>query len=397
MSTLNDQTTGPLWFREMCAGYLRSLPRKGRRPNTVRAYLAELQPFGRWLEREAIAAADQLTGQHLELWQDFRAGEVVPKTQQVSAAAVRGALRWAATQEPPLCPPILWLRVTTPRTAILLPRPIPQADLGKLLAAIAPVEPQDLVRLRTRALFLVILSSGARISEALSLDRDQLQGRTATVTQKGGSQTLLVISKAAEAAIAHYLEARSDTGRALFGLHRFRRPEDATRLGHQGAQWQWTYLCEMLGIRRFTSHQIRHTCATELLRQHVDSLVIGKHMGHRSPGSIAGYAEVGLDARHEMLEVMDGRLRRGVTAPTSAGQDDEVRSVSDAWLQVRVNFDLGHVTRAEMETFAQLTGREDLIAESPLTTEQFAELVISEGGLYPQPPPRLTVLANPTP
>jgi site-specific recombinase XerD len=254
---------------------------------------------------------EQLTGSGIERWQDYRAGVVVPGTQQVSASAIRGALRWAATQEPPLCAPTLWLRLTTPRTARLLPRPIPRADLETILEALGPPEPRELVRLRTRALFLLILSSGARITEALSLDRGQLQNGSAVVIQKGGSEKLLVVSAAAEVAIADYLAARTDNGRALFGLHRpGSEKEDPIRLGHQGAQWQWTYLCQDLGIKRFTNHQVRHSCATELLRQGVDSLVIAKHLGHRGLGSIAGYAEVGLASRQQMLEVFDARIRR---------------------------------------------------------------------------------------
>lgn len=164
------------------------------------------------------------------------------------------------------------------------------------------------MRLRTRALFLLILSSGARISEALALDRDQLQWRVATVVQKGGSEKLLVISQAAEVAVADYLEARSDLCRALFASHNGAKA--TARLGHLGAQWKWTDLCEKLRIRRFTSHQIRHSCATELLRQGVDSLVIAKHLGHHDMNTIANYAQVGLDTRQEMLAVLDRRLRR---------------------------------------------------------------------------------------
>ena len=391
---VEEQTLGPVWWREMCAGYLAFLRRRGRRPNTLVAYMAELGPCGRWLEREAITDSAQLTGQHLEQWQDFRAGEVVPRTQQVAAAAVRGVLRWAATQEPPPCSPTLWLRLTTPHVDSLMPRPIPRSDLERLLMALAPVEPRDLVRLRTRALFLVILSSGARITEALSLDRHQLEDRAARVIQKGGSEKLLVISAAAEKAVADYLEARSDSCRALFVSHSVK---PGIRLGHLGAQWQWTEQCEKLGIPRFTSHQIRHSCATQLLRQRVDSLVIAKHLGQRGLGSIAGYAEVGLETRHEMLEVMDDRNRRGVTAPTLADvPDDEVRSVSDVFFELRWNVDVtGAVTREELATFARLTRRPDLIREAAMSAHEFAELVASEGGLYPLPPSRFTVVPDP--
>ncbi len=111
------QPVGPPWFRDICAGYLRTLHRRGRRPRTLRAYLSELRACGHWLEDEAISDAKQLTGAHLELWQDYRAGVVKPGTAKLSAAAVRGALRWAAIQEPPLIAAALWLRVVTARIA----------------------------------------------------------------------------------------------------------------------------------------------------------------------------------------------------------------------------------------------------------------------------------------
>jgi integrase/recombinase XerD len=318
------QIVGPPWWREICAGYLRSITRKGRRPNTVLAYIFELRACGRWLDQEAIRDAEQLSGRHLEEWQDFRATEVAPATQQLAATAVRAALRWAAMQVPPLCPPPLWLHVITARRGRLMPRPIPREDLDRLLAALTPrpqrlaragipgpagPELEYLLRLRTRALFLVILSSGARVSEALSLDRDQIRDRAAAVIQKGGSGKLLVVSAAAESAIADYLSARRDSCAALFVVH---EPQQRTarRLARSSEQLRWDVLCQELGIGRFTTHQIRHSCATELLRQGVDSLIVAKHLGHHDLSSIAGYAEVGLDTRHRMLEDLDDRIRR---------------------------------------------------------------------------------------
>jgi integrase len=354
--------------------------------------------FGRWLDQEESSIdVEHLSGRHLERFQDWRAERVKPKTQQLSASAIRGLLRWAAIQEPPLLSATLWLRVTMPRIGRAMPRPIPPADLARILSALAPLPPSsDLIGRRTRALFLLILSSGARISEAVSLDRGQLQDRQAVVIQKGGSEKLLVISEAAEQAIADYLAARTDSCRALFVTH----DENPTaRLGlggtHGRGQNDWTRLSKQLGIARFTAHQIRHTTATELLRQGVDSLVIARHLGHRGLQSIAGYAEVGLDTRHQMLELFDSRLQSAPPAQPVARppidrlidlESDEPLSLADVWLQVRVNFDLGHVTRGEMETFARLTGRDDLIAEAKLTCQEFAALVISEGGLYPFAP-----------
>jgi integrase/recombinase XerD len=300
---VSEPNDGPGWWRELCDGYLRWLTRKGRRANTKRAYGFELLAFARWLDQEGIADLEQLTGGELERFQDWRAERIKPKTQQVSAAALRGLFRWAATQEPPRCSAALWLHLSTPRTARAMPRPVAPADLAKLLAALSPrPKATDLVRLRTRALFLLILSSGARISEALSLDRDSLRDRQAIVIQKGGSEKLLVISETADEAIADYLASRSDSCPALFVGHK----RVTARLRIHGAQDAWDQLSAELGISHLTSHRIRHSTATELLRQGVDSLVIAKHLGHRGLGSIAGYAEVGLATRHAMLEVLDG-------------------------------------------------------------------------------------------
>jgi len=312
---MSSPIVGPPWFRDLCASFLRYLVRKGRRPNTAKTYTYAFGDLGAWLDGEGIADAEHLTGSALERWQDTFATTHKASSQHVYAAAARSALKWAAMQEPPLAPPTLWLRLVIPRTPHLLPKPIPQRDLGQLLLALAPFPTieaptkQYLERLRTRALFFTILSSGMRIFEVLSLDRDQLQDRTATVIQKGGVEKLIVVSKAAEVAIADYLDARADSCDALF-VHHDRVRERDTRLSPSGARTGWNNLCTELGIRRFTSHQIRHSCATELLRQHVDSLVIAKHLGQRGLGAIAGYAEVGLAERHEFLEVLDDKIRR---------------------------------------------------------------------------------------
>ena len=302
----------PQWWVEVSAGYLRSLARRGRRPNTRRAYTFELLDFGDWLQRTGVEAIIDLTREHIEAWQDDVQTRKAPGTQQVTATAVRGALRWAADQELPMSSPTLWLRVAQCRAPRRKPRPIPLRDLKVLwayleLAPEANGERLSLLALRTRALFWILFSSGARISEALQLDRDQLQGCAATVIQKGGFEHELVISATAAAAMVDYLAARSDAGRALFVSHKPGR-ETGKRLVRSSEQLSWNHLCRLLGIARFTSHQLRHSCATELVRRHVDSMVVSKHMGHRSLSSLAGYVEIVLDTRREAMAVLDCRM-----------------------------------------------------------------------------------------
>jgi len=233
---------------------------------------------------------------------------VAPGTQKLDATVLRQALKWAANEDLPLSTPALWLRVIQPSAPHLKPRPIPVRDLAAIqLQLDAWYEAgATLAQLRTRALFRLILSSGARITEALSLVRTSVVDGTALVIQKGGSEHVLVISGKAEAAINDYLRARTDSGPALFISHESsRRPGP---LGQQEAQRAWDQLCIDLGITRFTNHQIRHSCATELLRRHVDSMVIAKHMGHRGLASLAGYTEVDLESRREAMVALDGRL-----------------------------------------------------------------------------------------
>jgi integrase len=149
--------------------------------------------------------------------------------------------------------------------------------------------------------------------------------------QKGGREKLLVISVIAARAVADYLEARRDDCVALFADHTEGRrwlsfaagqvPPPA-RLRIKGAQRGWDELCVEFDIKRFTNHQIRHSCATEMIRLTKNVVLVAKHMGHRGLASIDGYAEVGLDEREEML--------KGFDAQTLTASPNDAAQLSDA-------------------------------------------------------------------
>jgi integrase len=227
----------------------------------------------------------------------------------VAATAVRGALRWAADQDLPLSSPSLWLRVAQCKAPKLKPRPIPERDLITICDHIATAPP-DLEELRTRALFWLILSSGARISEALSLGRGAVDDYPIIVTQKGGHVHELVISEFARSALHDYLSARLDRTPHMFISHGHQRPLEL--LTKKEVQRFWDQLCRRLGVARFTSHRIRHSCATEMLRLKINHIVIAKHMGHRDLSTIQGYAEVDMDERVDAVHGLDQRFAMNV-------------------------------------------------------------------------------------
>lgn len=300
---------GPLWWQALGAGYLRSLARRGRRPRTFKAYHTPLQDFGRWLERSDIKTIGDLDRLHVEAWQDD-SHRLATSTQRLAGVVIRNALKWAAEEELPLSTPMLWSKVIPRRTLNRKPRPIPVRDLAAICARLESWTECNptLLQLRTRALFWAIFSSGARITEALSLTRTSVVDGTALIEQKGGSEHMLVFNAKACAAMEDYLRARTDSAPAMFVSYRDLRP--LSPLGYEEAQAGWDALCREAGCQRFTSHRIRHSTATELLRQHVDALVIARHLGHRDLKAIAGYAEVDVDVRREAMLGLDSRIRR---------------------------------------------------------------------------------------
>ena len=292
----------PDWLQPLVDGYFRSLTRRGRSSLTKRAYGYELRDLAQWLEAAGVASLADIQRRHVEEWRDSLDDRKAARTIQVAATAARGLLRWCEDQELPMSSPRLWTRVEAPRLPRLMPKPIAPEDLQRLQEALAAPDFTDIFRLRSRALWWLLFSSGSRISPVLMLNRGDIKDGAATVVQKGGSKHVLLFSDLAVSAVQDYLNARTDDDPALILSHPPIR--GGSRLTHGGADIAWNRLSRELSIGHFSSHSIRHTCATTMLRRRVDSLIIAKHLGHRGLGTIANYAEVALEDRRAAMAAM---------------------------------------------------------------------------------------------
>ena len=69
---------------------------------------------------------------------------------------------------------------------------------------------------------------------------------------------------------------------------------NSTRLSYDSLHYQWGKVCEAAGVAGITLHQLRHTFATAMIREHPVHLVQAM-LGHADPRMTMRYAEVSGD------------------------------------------------------------------------------------------------------
>jgi integrase/recombinase XerD len=170
---------------------------------------------------------------------------------------------------------------------------------------------------RDRALLELLYGTGARISEALALDVDDLdlsaqRGEIATVrlTGKGGKQRIVPIgSYACRALDAYLVQARP----ALAGLAALAAGARARPLSHavflnarggrltrQGAWGALRAAAAKAGLADISPHMLRHSFATHLLDGGADVRVVQELLGHASVTTTQVYTLVTVDKLREV-------------------------------------------------------------------------------------------------
>jgi integrase/recombinase XerD len=182
-----------------------------------------------------------------------------------------------------------------------LPKAIAIEDVERLLAAAGP---GDTARdLRDRALLEVLYGTGARISEAVGLEVDDvdLTGGVVRLQGKRAKDRLVPVGRYAGAALEAYLmrarpalNPRGQGGAALFLNAR------GGRLSRQSA---WSTLRSAAGraeLKDVSPHTLRHSFATHLLDGGADVRVVQELLGHASVTTTQIYTLVTVDRLREV-------------------------------------------------------------------------------------------------
>ncbi|WP_127793200.1 site-specific tyrosine recombinase XerD [Agromyces sp. LHK192] len=292
--------------------YLRHLAvERGLSKNTLASYTRDLAIYVGFLDARGIAALGAVTESDLADFLRFLSTEREPALATSSVArvlsAVRGLHRFLL--EDGRIGHDAARAVAPPKLPMRLPKAIPVATVEALLAA---TDGDDPGRLRDKALLELLYATGARVSEAIGLNVDDLvDDEVVRLFGKGGKQRIVPVGRYARTALEAYLvRARpmlSARGRATPALFLGAR---GGRLSRQAAWEAITQAADRAGIESSVSpHTLRHSFATHLLEGGADVRVVQELLGHSSVATTQIYTLVTADTLREMYTHSHPRAR----------------------------------------------------------------------------------------
>jgi integrase/recombinase XerD len=301
---------------------------RGLAAHTLQAYRRDLERYAAVLGVAGRAAIADVTTQDVAAFlAGLREGDADHRPLAASSAgravvAVRGLHAFAVAEG--LAPADPARQVRPPAPPRRLPRAIDVADVERLLAAAGIGDgPRPL---RDRALLELLYATGARISEAIALDVDDLDLSvhgsppgdaepasgyaepalpvTVRLSGKGQKQRVVPVGSYARQALEQYLvrarpalaaaSRRASASPAVFLNAR------GGRLTRQGAWAALRAAAERAGISGVSPHTLRHSFATHLLDGGADVRVVQELLGHASVTTTQVYTLVTVDKLREV-------------------------------------------------------------------------------------------------
>lgn len=274
------------------------------RPRAVGTYARVIARFGAWLGPESTIA--DLTPDAIGRWQMARA-QLATATISKELSAIRSYCRWAMRAGLLHADPTAEMEY--PKKRRRLPRPLKQEQLRQL-EAILSRQPSALdvrarrVWLRNRRIVLLQLYTGVRRAEIAGLTWDDVYLSEAqiivkTATAKGGHERIVPLHPRVVAELETTPEANR---RGAVAGHPDGRCLSHKSIGHIFERW----LADQ-GLR-ISSHKLRHSCATEMLRSGASLREVQETLGHADVRTTEGYAALIPERQRAAIERLPDRF-----------------------------------------------------------------------------------------
>lgn len=275
-------------------------------PHTADAYRRDLNSLWEFFERRKLRRWDELDSAHVRAFAaSEHAGGLAPRSIQRRLSAVRSFYEFLIREG--CCSRNPALDVRAPKTKKRLPTTLDADQMGRFLG----FRVDDTLSTRDKAIMELFYSSGLRLSELVSLNREalDLKDRTVRVVGKGGRTRILPVGRFAVTALQRWLVERA-------GLPT--RDEDAIFIGRGGRRLTpravqlrvdiWARRSG-LGIR-VHPHMFRHSFASHLLESSSDLRGVQELLGHADIGTTQIYTHLDFQHLAKVYDAAHPRARR---------------------------------------------------------------------------------------
>ena len=167
----------------------------------------------------------------------------------------------------------------------------------------------DLKSLRDRAILELFFSTGLRVSELTSLNRDlDLSKSEFSIRGKGDKVRVVFLSDTAKKSIKEYLAKRPDMEEAMFIQVSKINKEETLRLTPRSIERIVKHYAIKAGIsKKVTPHIIRHFFATDLLQNGADIRSVQMMLGHSNISTTQIYTHITDKQLQEVHKKFHGR------------------------------------------------------------------------------------------
>lgn len=266
--------------------------------NTQKAYRRELYRFLIWTDKPW----SQITPRHITQYKEYLRSSLTDSSVNRALSALKSFFDWFKQTYRDALPDDPTKTVSLNKLPSPPARDLSDREVEALQEAVLQRPIETLLR---DAAIVYVLLHGLRAGEVAALNLGDYDGVRLHIRQgKDDSSGTVPLNQAARSALNAYLEDRRNQGERfspknpLFLSHS-PIPGVSSRLGYQGIYYLIKELGQAADIANLTPHRLRHTYATKLLLQGMDSLHARTLTRHKSEVSFKRYAKRALETAAE--------------------------------------------------------------------------------------------------
>ena len=310
--------------KQLVNDYLQYLEiERNRSIRTIRNYDFYLRRFFDWAKWVSPAALTLDKVRRYRVWLNRLGGEnnrlLSKSTQNYHLIALRSFLKYLAKRDVHSLPAEKIELAKMPERAVSF---LEMDELERFLKTptlnaqghTRPESELSVVKLRDKAILETLFSTGLRVSELSALTKEQvnLKNEEFSVRGKGGKLRVVFLSNQTRYWIKLYLAKRTDMDPHLFVSHdRAANGRESSGLTARSIQRIVEHYAKAAGItKKITPHTLRHTYATDLLRNGADIRSVQVMLGHSSITTTQIYTHVTDDRLKEIYDAFHGKKRK---------------------------------------------------------------------------------------